>query len=79
MESVRENDPEMVLAEVRLPGMSGPELASHIRETGHDQTRIVLMSAYPRPPAGAEDYFLYKPIRFERLLEIADAAIASHG
>lgn len=77
MQTIDAKDPDMVLAEVRLPGMSGPELASRIREHGHMHTRIVLMSAYPRPPLGAEDQFLYKPIRFERLLEIASSAIAS--
>jgi CheY-like chemotaxis protein len=75
---IDDEKPDMVIAEVRLPGMSGPELANQIREHGHMRTRIVLMSAYPRPPRGAEDEFLYKPIRFERLLEIASTVIASH-
>lgn len=79
IETIDAEDPEMVLAEVRLPGISGPELASRIREHGHTTTRVVLMSAYPRPPLGAEDQFLYKPIRFERLLEIASSAIAAHS
>jgi len=79
IETIDAEDPDMVLAEVRLPGISGPELASRIREHGHPNTRIVLMSAYPRPPAGAEDQFLYKPIRFERLIEIANSAIAAHS
>jgi CheY-like chemotaxis protein len=78
LEMVEQQEPDMVLAEVRLPGISGPELAARLRATGHMNTRIVLMSAYPRPPIGAEDHFLYKPIRFERLLDIASAAIASH-
>lgn len=79
IETIDAEDPDMVLAEVRLPGISGPELATQIREHGHPDTRIVLMSAYPRPPHGAEDQFLYKPIRFERLLEIAGNVIESHG
>ena len=74
LELVDELDPDLVIAEVFLPEASGPDLAREIREHGHADTRVVLMSAYPRPPMGAEDYFLQKPLRFERLLDIARAA-----
>jgi CheY-like chemotaxis protein len=76
LQLVDEFDPDLVIAEVFLPEASGPELAREIRERGHPDTRVVLMSAYPRPPVGAEDYFLQKPLRFERLLDIARAATA---
>ena len=69
-------NPDLVIAEVRLPHVSGTELAAEIREHGHPDTRVVLMSAYPRPPIGAEDHFLQKPLHFERLLDIARAATA---
>jgi two-component system nitrogen regulation response regulator NtrX len=74
LELVDALDPDLVIAEVRLPAASGSELAREIREHGHPDTRVVLMSAYPRPPMGAEDYFLQKPLRFERLLDIARSA-----
>lgn len=63
--------PALIIAEVRLPLRSGDEFAQLLRERGHVDARVVLMSAYPRPPAGAEDHFLQKPLRFDRLLDIA--------
>lgn len=69
-------NPDLVIAEVRLPLTSGSELAREIRERGHGDTRVILMSVYPRPPKGAEDHFLQKPLHFERLLDIARAATA---
>lgn len=69
-----EFEPDLVVAEVRLPAASGSELASRIRDRGQLDMKVVLMSAYPRPPVGAEDYFLQKPLRFDRLLDIARAA-----
>jgi CheY-like chemotaxis protein len=63
--------PALVIAEVRLPLGTGDQLARLLRERGHVEARVVLMSAYPRPPAGAEDHFLQKPLRFDQLLDIA--------
>lgn len=71
-----DEDPALILAEVRLPGMNGSELGEKLRERHGFRPCFVLMSAYPRPPHGAEDYFLQKPLRFDRLLDITKAAIA---
>ncbi len=71
-----EFEPDLVIAEVRLPEASGSELASLIRVRGRPDVKVILMSAYPRPPVGAEDYFLQKPLRFDRLLDIARTATA---
>lgn len=66
--------PALVIAEVRLPGMDGVELAGAIRDRGGRQPVIVLMSAYPKPQEGRADAFLAKPLRFEALLDIAREA-----
>jgi DNA-binding NarL/FixJ family response regulator len=44
---VREADPDMVLVDVRMPGMDGIELASRLRD--EDPTRVIVLasSTYP--------------------------------
>jgi CheY-like chemotaxis protein len=73
---VAERPPRMVVAEVRLHGMPGDELARHLRLRADPEMTVVLMSAYPRPPHGAEDEFLQKPLRFDRLIALAREAVA---
>lgn len=73
---IPELHPALVVAEVRLPGMDGVELAGAIRDRGGNQPVILLMSAYPKPREGRADAFLPKPLRFEVLLEMARGAAA---
>jgi CheY-like chemotaxis protein len=77
LELVAEKQPCMVIAEVRLAGMPGDELARRLRLCADPAMMVVLMSAYPRPPHGAEDEFLQKPLRFDRLIALAREAIGS--
>lgn len=72
-----------ILLDVRIPGMSGPELQSRLNElestipivflTGHADTATTVRAI----KAGAED-FLTKPIASERLIEAIDRAVARH-
>lgn len=71
--------PKLVLAEVTLEGAGGPELARCLAETGGWRPRVALMSAYPRPPRGLEDYFLAKPLQFDHLLMILETIEAEPG
>jgi two-component system, NarL family, invasion response regulator UvrY len=41
-------DPDLVLLDVRMPGLSGPETSSSIRASGA-RSVVVLVSAHPRP------------------------------
>lgn len=41
-------DPDLVLLDVRMPGLSGPEACSSIRASGA-RSVVVLVSAHPRP------------------------------
>src|SRR5207247_11370626 len=68
---------DLILSDVRMPGMSGIELLHHIRERDPD-VQLVLMTAYSSVKdaveaiqAGATDY-IEKPIDFRRLERILD-------
>lgn len=69
---VAREHPKLVLAEVRLKSGTGPGLARRIATAGGWRPRIALMSAYPRPRGGVEDFFLAKPLSFDRLLALLD-------
>lgn len=71
--------PKLVLAEVRLESGNGPDLARRIAQSGGWRPRIALMSAYPRPRAGVEDFFLAKPLSFDRLLSLLDGVDSEPG
>lgn len=72
-----------ILLDVRIPGMSGPELQTRLNElestlpivflTGHADTATTVQAI----KAGAED-FLTKPIASVQLMEAIDRAVARH-
>jgi DNA-binding response OmpR family regulator len=74
LEICRDNDIDVVLTDVKMPGMDGIELMSHVREIPSDASFIV-MSGY----SGVEDVvtalrngavdFFQKPFKMERVLE----------
>lgn len=70
---IAEKRPKLVLVEQQLAGESGSELASRLARGNGWRPRVALMSAYPRPRPGFEDYFLAKPIEFDRLLAILES------
>ena len=74
--------PGCVILDVRLPGMSGPELQQRLIECGSDLPIIFLTGHADIPvsvrtiKAGAED-FLVKPVAGALLLDAIERAIAS--
>jgi RNA polymerase sigma factor (sigma-70 family) len=75
--------PGCILIDVRIPGISGPELQVHLRELG-STLPIIFSTESPDIrttvrviKAGAED-FLVKPISSDELLRSVDRAIAKH-
>jgi FixJ family two-component response regulator len=73
-----------ILLDVRIPGMSGPELQRRLSELG-STLPIIFLSGYPDIPttvrtikAGAVN-FLTKPISSEELLRAIEQAIALHN
>jgi FixJ family two-component response regulator len=73
--------PSCIILDVRLPGMSGPELQQRLKELG-SRVPIIFVSGYPDLPttvrtikAGGED-FLLKPVPPEQLVEAINRAIS---
>ena len=72
-----------ILIDVRIPGLSGPELKARLTELG-STLPIIFLTGYPdvrmivkAVKAGAED-FLIKPVASEQLLGAIARAIAHH-
>jgi RNA polymerase sigma factor (sigma-70 family) len=72
-----------ILLDVRIPGLSGPELQGRLSELGATLP-IVFLTGYPdvsitvqTMKAGAED-FLTKPVSSDELLHAIERAIARH-
>ena len=73
-----------ILLDVRIPGLSGPELQARLRELG-STLPIIFLTGYPDVrttvrtiKAGAED-FLTKPVSSDQLLRAVEAAITNHN
>jgi FixJ family two-component response regulator len=72
-----------ILLDVRIPGLSGPELQERLSELG-STLPIIFLTGYPDVrttvrtiKAGAED-FLTKPVSSDKLLQAVERAIAHH-
>ena len=78
-----ESEAGCILLDVRIPGLSGPELQGRLSELG-STLPIVFLTGYPDVPttvrtikAGAED-FLTKPVSSDQLLQAVERAIAHY-
>jgi RNA polymerase sigma factor (sigma-70 family) len=78
-----ENGPGCILLDVRIPGLSGPELQERLVELG-STLPVLFLTGYPdvrttvrAMKAGAED-FLTKPISSEQLLRAVERAMVRH-
>ncbi|MFO1111116.1 MAG: response regulator [Bradyrhizobium sp.] len=79
-----ESEPGCILLDVRIPGMSGPDLQGRLNELG-SLLPIVFLTGYADTPttvrtikAGAED-FLTKPVESEQLLGAIERALARYS
>jgi len=79
-----ESMPGCILLDVRIPGLSGPELQERLSELG-STLPIIFLTGYPDVrttvrtiKAGAED-FLTKPASSDELLRAIERAIARHS
>ena len=73
LSSAREIQPDLILLDWMLPGISGPEICRRLRQTG-DKVPIILLTAKDEVSdrvtgldAGADDYVV-KPFSIEELL-----------
>jgi PAS domain S-box-containing protein len=76
LEMARTFQPEAMLLDIGLPGMTGYEVAKKLRDEGFQKTRIVAVSGYGQPEdrqrsqeAGCDDH-LVKPVDQAALLSI---------
>ena len=81
--AVSRRAPEVLVTDARLPDLPGSELARRVKEAAPG-TRVLLLSAYVMPPAGAEnphfDAVLHKPFDLPHLLrQVTDLAHMSVG
>lgn len=77
---ISEHRPKLVISEIYLDApTAGQELARRIATGGGWRPRIALMSAYPRPRRGYEDYFLAKPLEFDRLIRLLESIDTEPG
>lgn len=70
LEQLSELRPDVVLVDIRLPGMDGLELSRRIKE--QRGTQVVLMSAYERPRRHAGDAFVAKPFDISELTKLIE-------
>jgi FixJ family two-component response regulator len=78
-----DNELGCILLDVRMPGLSGPELQGRLRELGLTLP-VIFLTGQPDIPitveavrAGAED-FLLKPTSSDELLRAIERAVARH-
>jgi RNA polymerase sigma factor (sigma-70 family) len=78
-----DNGPGCILLDVRMPGLSGPELQTRLAELG-STLPIIFLSGFADVrttvktiKAGAED-FLTKPVTSEQILSAIEQAMAHH-
>lgn len=83
VEMVEATAPDVVLADVRLPGMSGIDLAAQLRRT-HPAVRVVILSSYANPGymkaalgAGAAGYLLKTASDEELVSAIRSASLGA--
>jgi CheY-like chemotaxis protein len=65
----------MVITDVRMPGMSGLELADHVRRCRSD-VKIIIISGYFQPQP-VHDRFLRKPFHMRELASAVEAEFGS--
>ncbi|MET0288943.1 MAG: response regulator [Pseudoxanthomonas sp.] len=76
-----DEDFDLLLSDVRLPGKSGRELADHLREQGNEMP-IILMTGYSEESFKRDDFLarrmslLRKPFQIRELLDAVRTALA---
>lgn len=72
--SARKPCPDLIIADVMMPQMSGVELARAVREEASlRDVPIILMSAAGRPPGNhLADQFIHKPFDLDTLIDLIE-------
>src|SRR6266545_715869 len=76
-ELLKSSKPDLVVTDVRLPGMDGVELARQIKASRRlKKTPVLLMSAFSEPPKHRGDGFIAKPFDISELEEAFSRYVA---
>jgi CheY-like chemotaxis protein len=67
--------PDVLLTDLRMPGMDGLELVARARAGAGRAPAVIFMSA-SRPTSPIDDDFLEKPVRLRSLLAAVERALA---
>ena len=84
LDAAREADPELVLCDVRMPGLDGFAFLDRYREAG-GRALVIMMSAYGDDDAAVEAIrrgaydFIAKPFRADQVLLVVRKAIEREG
>ena len=77
MEIIERRRPDVVITDVKLPGMSGVDLARIIKESSTlSSIPVFLMSAFGEPVTHVADGFLPKPFSMDDLVQLVGPKIA---
>ena len=84
LERLKESSPDVMLLDLKMPGMDGMETLRRLRDAGHD-TAVVIVTAHGSIPdavaamkLGAVD-FLTKPVTPDLLRRVVGDIVARHG
>jgi CheY-like chemotaxis protein len=66
---IESDHPDVVISDIKLPGMDGVELAKRIKSNADSATPVLLMSAFAEPREHQGDGFLAKPFDIEGLID----------
>jgi two-component system alkaline phosphatase synthesis response regulator PhoP len=76
---VENEHPDVVISDVKLPGMDGVELARRIKSNGEKGTPVLLMSAFGEPRNHLGDGFLAKPFDIDGLVDFVSPYVEPSG
>lgn len=69
-----DEDVGVLLTDVHLPGMSGPELAGHVRALYPD-VRVAFVTGDLEPPRGVDGAFIQKPVDLEEIIRFVELSL----
>jgi CheY-like chemotaxis protein len=77
LEIIERHRPDLIISDVKLPAMSGVELAHRVKSSqALGDTPVLLMSAFGEPKGHDADGFLAKPFDIADLAEFVEPYIS---
>lgn len=77
MAILKQNGADLVLLDMLLPGMTGHELAPHIKQF-NPNIPVVLISAFPPDSVPGVDYIYTKPVTPAKLRQIVESILGTN-